>query len=119
VQPSQLADGFHPRTQVEVVSIAEKNLNPEFLENILRHAFNCRYRADGHEYRGFDFAMRREQPAGASSACAGIDMKLYGHCLEIVATAPDPVSAQRAANPAVRLAPDRLPRLAYQRLLAV
>ncbi len=40
MQPAQLADGFHPGTQVEVIGIAEKNLNPEFFQNVLRHAFD-------------------------------------------------------------------------------
>ena len=77
--PPRLPDGFDSGTQVEVIGVAEKNLNSEFFENVLRHAFDGRYRAHRHEHRGFDLAVRREQPPGASSAGAGLDMELNGH----------------------------------------
>src|SRR5580700_5458511 len=89
MQPAHLPDGCHSGTQVEVISIAEKNLNSEFFENVLRHALDGRYRAYRHEYRGFDLAMRGEHSPAASGAGASLDMELNRHsglCLAIVAT---------------------------------
>jgi len=40
MQASELADGFDPRTQVEVISIAQKNLDSEIFEDILGHGFD-------------------------------------------------------------------------------
>ena len=81
MQAAHLADGFHSRTQVEVIGIAEKNLNPELFENILRHAFDGRNGAHGHKYRGFDLAVRSEQAPGAGRAGVALDMELCGHCV--------------------------------------
>ena len=38
VQASEVADGFDSWPQIEVIGIAEKNLDAEFFENILRTA---------------------------------------------------------------------------------
>lgn len=89
MQAAKLADGFDSRTQVEVIGIAEKNLNSELLENVLGHAFDCRHSADRHEHRRFYFPVRRDHAPGASSACARLDLELNGHLLAIVAMAED------------------------------
>src|ERR1022692_2591446 len=83
VQPAQLADGFDSGTQVEMISIAKKNLNPEFFKNVLRHAFDGGNRADRHENRGFDFSMGRDQPPGARLLPSGLDAKLNRHGLKL------------------------------------
>src|ERR1022692_110957 len=79
MQPAEAAHSFDSRTQIEVIGIAEKDLNAEFLENVLGHALYCRCRTDRHEHRGFDLAVRRDKPPGASLACTGLDMELNGH----------------------------------------
>src|ERR1700693_6223212 len=79
MQPAKLADSFDSGTQVKVVSVAQKNLNPEFFENVLRHALDRRYRADRHEHGGLDFPVRRGQPPGASAPANSLDAKLNGH----------------------------------------
>ncbi len=79
VQASELADGLDSRTQIEVISVAEKNLNPEFLENILRHGFDGSYRAHGHEHGGLDGAVRRAEAADSGLLAGGLDVELDGH----------------------------------------
>src|ERR1700683_1717857 len=82
MQSTKVAHGFDSRAQVEVISVAEKNLNAEFLENVLGHGFDRRRGADGHEHRRFDLAVRREQPPSASGAGMSLDLELDGHlCL--------------------------------------
>src|SRR5580700_11899398 len=81
VQTAHLAYGFDSGTQVEVIRIAEKNLHPELFENILGHAFDRCYRADRHEDRGFNLAVRSEQAPGTRGAGAALDIELNGHCV--------------------------------------
>src|SRR5580700_1149885 len=81
MQTAHLAHGFDPGTQVEVISIAEKNLDSELFENILRHAFDGRDGAHGHEYGGFDLAVRSMQAPGTRRAGTALDMELNGHCV--------------------------------------
>src|SRR3984893_2987566 len=80
VQPSQLADLFHSRPQIEMVGIPQNNLYAEFLKNVLGNAFDRGQRAHRHEHRGLHDSMRRSQPSGASGTGASFDLKGNGHC---------------------------------------
>jgi len=62
-----------------VIGVAEKNLDAEFFENVLRNGFDRGDRADGHKDWGFDLTVGGEQTPGAGSAADGFDLKLAGH----------------------------------------
>ncbi len=85
MQSAEIAHGFDSGAEVKMISVAEKNLNPEFFENILRHTFDCGRRADGHEHGSFDLAVRRDEAAGARRLARGLNAKLNGHLFGIVA----------------------------------
>ena len=65
VQAAQPANGLDPGTKVEMVSVAEENLDPEFFKKMLRNAFDRTHGTDGHEHRSFDLGMRGGEPAEA------------------------------------------------------
>ena len=79
MQSAQLADLLDSRPQVEVISVSQKNLDAEFLENVLRNALDRGQRSHRHEDWGFDFAMRRDQTAGAGGAGVSLDLEIDGH----------------------------------------
>jgi hypothetical protein len=54
-----------------MVGVAKENLNPKLFQNVLRHAFYRTERADGHEDRSLDFAMRRGNSAQAGGTIGG------------------------------------------------
>src|ERR1700727_2992349 len=76
MQPSKLAHDFDSRTQVEVISVAEENLDAKLFENVLGDGFDCPSRAYRHEYRGFDLAVRGHQSTGTARTLAGLQCEL-------------------------------------------
>ena len=80
MQSTQLAHLLDSRPQVEVISVSQKNLNPKFLENVLRNALNRGQRSNGHEDRGFDFAVGRNQTSGAGRTISSVNLELDRHC---------------------------------------
>jgi len=79
MQPTQLAHLLDPRPQIKMLSIPQKNLHPEFLENVLGDTFDRRERPHRHEYRGLHHTVRRSQPPNASGAASGFDLKGNRH----------------------------------------
>ena len=79
VQSSQLLYLCYPRPQVKVVGVAQQNLDTEFLEDVLRNAFDRGERADGHEHRRLDFAMRSGETAtaGCTGLCLNLELKRH------------------------------------------
>src|SRR5579862_4175375 len=73
MEPAELSDGLDSRPQIKMISIAEKNLDTEFFENVLRHSFHRCRGSHRHEHRSFDLAVRRKQAATASCASAPVD----------------------------------------------
>ena len=78
MQSAQLADLLHPRPQVKMVGVPQKNLDAELFQNVLRDAFDRGQGSDRHEDRSFDYAVRRGQAAGASRAGSSFDLKRDG-----------------------------------------
>ena len=76
MQSAQLANLLDSRSQVEVVGVSEKNLDPEFLENVLRNTLHRCQRSHRHEDWGFNFSVRRDQAAGAGWAGASFDLEI-------------------------------------------
>ena len=54
---------------------------PKFFQNVLRHSLHRGNRAYRHEYRRFDFGMRRKEAAGARLACGFFNLEGDGHSL--------------------------------------
>jgi hypothetical protein len=67
VQAAHAADGLVARTEIEVVSIAENDLRAEGFEHVLRDSFDSSGRAYGHEHRGFDRLVGKDE-LGATAA---------------------------------------------------
>jgi hypothetical protein len=80
MQAPEFADLLDSGAQVEVVGVAEKNLNPEIFEQVLRNAFHRGQGSDRHENRSFDFAVRRQQAAGARRLGTEFNLKRNRHC---------------------------------------
>ncbi len=62
-----------------MIRIAQKNLNAEFFEKMLRHALDRSQSPNGHKYGSLDFTMRRKQASGAGATASGLDVELNGH----------------------------------------
>src|ERR1700738_376095 len=58
MQSAQTANPFVTRTKIKMISIAEQNLYAEFAERLLRQPLHRSRRADGHERRRIDDAVR-------------------------------------------------------------
>ena len=80
MQAPELADLLDSGAQVEMVGIAEKNLNPEFFEQVLGNALDRGQGSDRHENRSFDFSVRRQQAAGARRPRTEFNLKRNRHC---------------------------------------
>ena len=83
VEPAEPSNGLDSRTQVKMIGIAEKNLDAEFFENVLRHGFHRRRRSHRHEHGGFDLAVRSEQSAPRARARVRLDSEINGHCVRL------------------------------------
>ncbi len=63
MQPAQTADSFVARAKIEMIRVAEQNLNAQIAERLLRKSLYCALRADRHERGRVDDAVRsRETP---------------------------------------------------------
>ena len=65
VQAAHLLDQVCARTHCEMVRVGEHDLRSEVAHRLPGNALDRRTRADGHEDRGLDVAMRRMQDAHA------------------------------------------------------
>ena len=65
LQASEAADLVDAWAQVEVVRVAEEDLDAEVLEKVLGDSFHRGDGAYGHEDGGLDFAMRSRDLASA------------------------------------------------------
>ena len=72
VQSAELADGLVPGPQIQMIGVAQDDLGVQVVQQIARQdAFDGRLRADGHEHRSLDVAMRGVQNAGARAGYRG------------------------------------------------
>ncbi len=82
VQAAHLANGFDSGTQIKMVGIAKQNLDAEFLQDILRNAFDRTKRSYGHEDWRFDFSVGHDEFARTGGVAGGFNLKLDRHCGE-------------------------------------
>ena len=77
MQATHPADLLHAGTQVKMVGISQQNLDAEFFQNVLRHAFDRRQGSDRHEYWRFHYAVcGKSRPARAAPQYASISKKV-------------------------------------------
>ena len=76
---AQSADGVDAGTKIKMIGVVEQNLDAEFFQHILRHALDRADRADRHEDRRLDFAVRREESTGAGAAITGFNLEAKRH----------------------------------------
>ena len=74
VKPAGLANDIPTGTQVEVVGVAEDEIDANVLQVAVAHGFHRGVGADGHETRGGHGAMVQRKGAGARSA-AGVTVQ--------------------------------------------
>ena len=67
-RPPKRADQFVPGPQKQVIGVGEQDADVEVVQQVaLRQSLDGRLRADGHEDRGFDGAVRRVKDTGAGA----------------------------------------------------
>src|ERR1700704_766087 len=58
MQPAQTADSFVARSKIEMIRVAEQNLDAQIAERLLRKSLYCALRADRHERGRVNDAVR-------------------------------------------------------------
>ena len=84
VQAAAARDQVVAGPQIEMIGVAEQDLGAEPLEIAVRDALDRALRADGHERRRLDLAVRRRQHAGARASIGVVDLKRKRHMLSLV-----------------------------------
>ena len=90
MQTAELANLFDSRSQVKMISIAEKNFDAKLFEDVLRNTFYCGLRPDRHENRSVDSAMRNNQAPAAGCAAGFYDFELKRHSRDSKAISTNP-----------------------------
>jgi hypothetical protein len=81
VEPAEVRHRLGAGPQEQVVGVAEDDLGGEPPEVVGREAGHRRARADRHEHRRPDAAVRRDElaRAGAGLGISGVDLEGEGH----------------------------------------
>ena len=79
VQSPQPSNLVHSGPQIKVIGVAEQNLNAEFFEHILGHAFDRGLRPHGHEDWRLHLAVSRHQPTSSCGPAGFVDFKTKRH----------------------------------------
>ncbi len=82
MQPAHAPHRLHPRSQVQVIGVAENNLRPQFFERVLGDSLYRRQRADRHKHRRFNFGVRGDQASCTGFAACGFDPEVERHAVE-------------------------------------
>src|SRR2546428_11642289 len=83
VKAAAARDQIVAGTQIEVIRVAEQNLDAEVLEVAMRDGLHRALRADGHERRRLDFAVRRRHHASSRAAVGVCHLKTERHVLSL------------------------------------
>ncbi len=73
MQAAHAADGFVARTEIEVVCVAEDDLDAEGFEQILRDGFDGTGGAYGHENGGFNSLVGQDELGAAATGLGLIE----------------------------------------------
>lgn len=79
MQSAKFTDLIDSRTEEEMVSIAQQNLDAEVFQEILRNSFYCRQRAYWHEDGSLDLAVRRDQASSAGAFWRVFNLEFQRH----------------------------------------
>ena len=79
MEAAHAANKFVAGTQIEMIGVAENDFGAEFFEGFIAHAFYGGLRADGHEERSFDGAVRRGQAATPGTVICLEDFEVESH----------------------------------------
>lgn len=90
MQATQIAHLLDPGPEIEVIRVAEDNLSAEFLEDILRNAFDGCLSSDRHEHRRFHGTVRRHQSAATTRFLCSFDLEGQRHGRAILKEDPRP-----------------------------
>lgn len=110
--PNQLMPG----PQIEMVGVGEQNLNVETFEVLLGLAFDGRGRADGHERRRLDDAMRGRKASQARTGrigCENLEMKTHLEKLYQENAAVIPTFARTYRSHALRMQMNAFPNESF------
>ncbi len=80
VQAAQLSNLLDSWPEVQVIGVAEENLNSEFLKHVLGHTFNGSNGPYGHEYGRLHFTVRSFESSGTCASCPIFNEKFDRHC---------------------------------------
>jgi hypothetical protein len=78
VQPAAALDQLVAGPEKQVIRVAEHNLGPGGFDVAMQHRLDRPLRADGHEGRGLDAAVRRLDAAEARPAVGGGERETEG-----------------------------------------
>src|ERR1051326_6212237 len=78
MQTAHLADGIDTGAEIQVISVAEQDLDPELVEHRLGNALHGALRPDGHEYWSLNGRVRKVQVAAARGTFTGNDFEAQG-----------------------------------------
>ena len=76
MQSAEIANQLVARTQMQMIRVAENHLRAELAQIDGIERLHRRQRADRHERRRVDDAVRRRETTGAPAAGFGVDRKL-------------------------------------------
>ncbi len=87
MQPAQTPDPFVPRPKIEMIGVAEQDLNAKLAERLLRQSLDRALRADRHECRRVDDAMRSRETSQPRARRIGLqDFEAKFHLCEFSRT---------------------------------
>src|SRR5882762_7242334 len=80
MQTTQLANSLMAGPKIQVICISEQDLHAQLAERLLRQPLHRALRADGHECRGINHAVRRRETPEARAGRIGFqDVKMKFH----------------------------------------
>ncbi|MCU1313113.1 MAG: hypothetical protein JWM54_870, partial [Acidobacteriaceae bacterium] len=62
-----------PRSEIEMICVAEDDLGPKLLQQMLRHRLHRTDRPHGHEHRGLHLPVRQVECCAAALSMGGSD----------------------------------------------
>jgi hypothetical protein len=86
VQPAEASNPLMPRAQIQMISIAEKDLRANVFQCILRDSLHRPGRSHRHKDRRLNRTMRQMHSAASSRARGGMSVEGERHCIDCMCT---------------------------------